>query len=48
MSPTLDKETWEFLTLQDIETDSTKPINVGVINLGQKADLWRSHGVVFR
>jgi len=33
-------------TLQYIQADSAEAIDVGVVNLGKKADLGRSHGVV--
>lgn len=34
------------LTLEDIEADTAKLVNVGVVDLGHEADLGRSHGVV--
>jgi hypothetical protein len=34
------------LTLEDIETDATQPVDVWVVDLGQEADLGRGHGVV--
>ena len=34
------------LTLEDIETDATQPVDVGVIDLGEEAHLGRRHGVV--
>jgi hypothetical protein len=34
------------LTLQDIQADTAKAIDVGVVDLGQEADLGRRHGVV--
>ena len=33
-------------TLEDIETDTAKLVNVGVVDLGEKPDLRRSHGIV--
>lgn len=33
-------------TLQNVQTDTTEAINVGVIDLGQEADLGRGHGIV--
>jgi hypothetical protein len=35
-----------FLTLQDIQADTAETIDVGVVYLGQEANLGRSHGVV--
>lgn len=34
------------LTLQDIQTNAAETINVGVVDLGEEADLGRGHGVV--
>lgn len=34
------------LTFQNVETDTTQLVNVGVINLGHKAHFRRSHGVI--
>ena len=33
-------------TLEDIETDAAKLINVGVVDFGQEPDLWWGHWVV--
>lgn len=33
-------------TLQNVQTNSTETIDVGVVDLGKEADLGRSHGVV--
>ena len=33
-------------TLQYIQADSAEAIDVGVVDLGEEADLGRSHGVV--
>ena len=33
-------------TLQDVQTNSTETVDVGVIDLGKEADLGWSHGVV--
>lgn len=34
------------LTLQDIQTNAAETINVGVVDLGEEADLGRGHRVV--
>lgn len=34
------------LTLQDIETDTAKLINIGVVYLGQESNFRRCHGIV--
>jgi hypothetical protein len=34
------------LTLEDVEANATQSVNVGVVNLGEEADLGRGHGVV--
>lgn len=34
------------LTLQNIETDTAEAVDVGVVNLGQEADLWGRHGII--
>ena len=36
------------LTLQDVQADAAKTVDVGVVDLGEEANLWRSHGVVVR
>lgn len=33
-------------TLQDIEANATKPVDVRVVDFGEEADLWRSHRIV--
>jgi len=33
-------------TLQDIQTYTTQPVDVGVVDLREKADLRRRHGIV--
>jgi basic membrane lipoprotein Med (substrate-binding protein (PBP1-ABC) superfamily) len=33
-------------TLQDVQTNSTETVDVGVVDLGKEADLGWSHGVV--
>lgn len=33
-------------TLQDIETDAAKLINIRMVNLSQESDLWGGHRVV--
>ena len=38
----------EGLTLQDVQTDSAKAVDVGVVYLGKEADLGRGHGIVVR
>jgi hypothetical protein len=35
-----------MLTLENIQADATKLINIRVEDLCQEPDLWRSHGVV--
>lgn len=37
-----------YLTLQDVQADAAKSINVGVVDLGQEANLGWCHGVVVR
>ena len=34
------------LTLKDIEANAAQPVDVGVVDLSEEADLGRSHGVV--
>lgn len=34
------------LTLQDIQADTAKAIDVGVVDLGQEADLGGCHGII--
>ena len=36
------------LTLQDIQADASKAVDVGMVDLGQESDLGRSHGVIIR
>lgn len=36
-----------MLTLQDVEANTTQLVDVWVVDLGQEANLGRSHGVVF-
>lgn len=36
------------LVPQDIQTDRTVRVDVGVVNLGREADLWRLEGVIGR
>lgn len=33
-------------TLQNIQADTAEAVDVGVVNLGQEADLWGSHGII--
>lgn len=33
-------------TLQDIQADTTKAVDVGMVDLRQETDLWGSHGIV--
>ena len=35
-----------MLTFQDIQTDTTKLVDIGMVDLGQKPNLGRSHGIV--
>lgn len=35
------------VVLEDVKADSTESVNVGVVDLGQKADLRGAHWVVF-
>lgn len=34
------------LTLEDVQTDAAQSVDVGVVDLGEEADLGRGHGVV--
>jgi hypothetical protein len=34
-------------TLQDIQANTSKTVDVGVVDFGQESDLGRSHGIVF-
>lgn len=34
-------------TLQNVKADTTQLVDIGVENLGEEANLWRSHGIVF-
>jgi hypothetical protein len=34
------------LTFQDIQTDTAKLVNVGMVDLGQEPNFGRSHGIV--
>jgi hypothetical protein len=34
-------------TFEDVKTDTAKLVNVWMVNFGEKADLWRLHGIVF-
>lgn len=34
------------LTLQDVQADSAEFVDVGMVDLGQEADLGRDHGIV--
>jgi hypothetical protein len=34
------------LTLENVETNATQSVDVGVVDLGEEADLGRGHGVV--
>lgn len=36
------------LTLQNVQTDAAKAVDVGVVNFGQEADLWGSHRIIVR
>lgn len=38
----------EYLTLQDIQANAAKSIDVRVVDLGEEANLGRSHGIVIR
>ena len=40
------KDSKQVPTLQDVQTDPAEFVNVGVVYLGQEADLGRSHGIV--
>lgn len=37
-----------YLTLEDVQADPTKSVDIGMIDLGQKADLGWHHRVVLR
>lgn len=39
-------ESWRPLVLQNIEADSTKLVNVWMIDLGSEKDLWSNHWVL--
>jgi hypothetical protein len=39
-------KSWFFFTFQDIEADTAELVNVGVVDLGQEADLGGGHGVL--
>lgn len=36
------------LTLENVKANAAQPVDVGVVDLGKKANLGRSHGVVVR
>jgi len=42
-----DLKSWRPLVLQDIETDSTKLVDIWVIDLGSEKNLWWDHWVFF-
>ena len=35
-------------TLEDIQADPSKPVNIGMVDLRQESNLRRGHGVIFR
>lgn len=39
-------ESWRPVALKDIQTDTAKLIDVGMIDFGQESDLWGGHGVI--
>lgn len=47
MSGTVTRIVAKFtLTLEDVEANAAQPVDVGMVDLGEEADLGRSHGVV--
>lgn len=34
------------LTLENVQADTAELVNVGMVDLGEEADLWRCHGIV--
>ena len=43
-----DGQRWTPLVPQDIQTDRTVGVDIGVVDLGREADLWRLEGVIGR
>ena len=41
-----DGQGWTPLVPQDIQTDRTVGVDIGVVDLGREADLWRLEGVI--
>ena len=41
-----DGQRWTPLVPQDIQTDRTVGVDIGVVDLGREADLWRLEGVI--
>jgi len=37
-----------LLTLQHIQTDAAELVNIGVVDPGEKADLWWCHRIIVR
>jgi hypothetical protein len=48
LSATSDGHSRGRLTLEHVEANAPQSVNVGVVDLGEKADLGRGHGVVVR